>query len=88
MPPGRPTSFHIALTPEQHTVLTAMQRQTTIQAGVMRRARLILLLAAGATVTEAAAKVGLSRNKTSKWIHRWIAKGLDGLNDVPPSRQP
>jgi transposase len=59
------------------------QRATTVPAGLARRARLLLLLADGMTITEAAATVGLSRRHTYKWIHRFVQEGLEGLVDKP-----
>jgi transposase len=59
------------------------QRATTIPAGLARRARLLLLLADGMTITEAAATVGLSRRHTYKWIGRFVQEGIAGLADKP-----
>jgi len=46
-------------------------------------ARLLVLLADGMTITEAAATVGLSRRHTYKWIQRFMQEGLEGLVDTP-----
>ena len=81
MPRGRTTSFTIRLTPAERLTLLTWQRATTISAGVARRARLLLLLADGMTITEAAATVGLSRRHTYKWIQRFVQEGLEGLAD-------
>ncbi len=78
---GRKTSFTIRLTPGQRQTLLAWQRATTIPAGQARRARLLLLLADGMTITDAAATVGLSRRHTYKWIQRFVQEGLEGLQD-------
>ena len=80
---GRRTSFTIRLTPAAHLTLLAWQRTTTIPAGQARRARLLLLLADGMTITEAAATVGLSRRHTYKWLQRFMQEGLEGLVDKP-----
>src|SRR6266852_3435018 len=78
---GRTTSFTIRLTPGQRQTLLAWQRATTIPAGQARRARLLLLLADGMTITDAAATVGPSRRHTYKWIRRFVQEGLAGLAD-------
>jgi len=52
-------------------------------AGQARRARLLLLLAEGRTITEAAATVGLSRRHSYKWIQRFVREGLTGLQEKP-----
>ena len=80
---GRRTSFTIRLTPAERRTLLTWQRSTTISAGLARRARLLLLLADGMTITEAAAAVGLSRRHTYKWIQRFMQEGLAGLVDKP-----
>jgi CRP-like cAMP-binding protein len=80
---GRKTSFLIRLTPAERLTLLTWQRATTSPAGLARRARLLLLLADGMTITEAAATVGLSRRHTYKWIQRFVQEGLEGLADKP-----
>ena len=83
MPRGRRTSFSIRLTPAERLTLLTWQRATTVPAGLARRARLLLLLADGMTITEAATTVGLSRRHTYKWIQRVMQEGLEGLVDKP-----
>jgi len=88
MPRGRNTSFTIRLTPAQRQTLLTWQHATTIPAGLARRARMILLLADGLTITDAAATVGLSRHHRYKWIRRFVQEGLAGLHDQPrPDRR-
>jgi hypothetical protein len=83
MPRGRKTSFSIRLTPTERLTLLTWQRSTIIPAGLARRGRLLLLLADGMTITEAAATVGLSRRHTYKWIRRFMQEGIEGLADKP-----
>ena len=80
---GRTTSFSIRLTPAERLTLLTWQRSTSIPAGLARRARLLVLLADGMTITEAAATVGLSRRHTYKWIQRFVQERLEGLVDKP-----
>ena len=80
---GRKTSFTIRLTPAQRQTLLAWQRATTISAGRARRARILLLLADGVTITDIAAAVGMSRRHTYKWIQRFVQEGLEGLEEKP-----
>jgi Helix-turn-helix domain len=80
---GRRTSFTIRLTPAERRTLLTWQRATTVPAGLARRAWLLLLLADGMTITEAAATVGLSRRHSYKWIQRFMQEGLAGLVDRP-----
>jgi len=78
---GRKTSFRIRLTPAQRQTLLVWQHATNISAGLARRARIILLLADGMTITDIAATVGMSRRHTYKWIQRFVQEGLEGLED-------
>ena len=80
---GRKTSFSIRLTPAERRTLLTWQRATTVPAGLARRARLLLLLADGVTITEAAATVGLSRRHSYKWIQRFLEESVAGLQDRP-----
>ena len=52
----------LELTQDQHDHLEAICRTRTIQAGIMNRARIILLKADGESVDAIAEKVGLNRN--------------------------
>ena len=83
MASGRKTSFSIRLTPAERQTLLAWQRTTTISAGLDRRARIILLLANGMTITDIAATVGISRRHVYKWVQRFVQEGLEGLHDKP-----
>src|SRR5262247_3050237 len=80
---GRKTSLTIRLTPGQRRTLRAWQRATTIAAGRVRRARIILLLADGMPITDIAATVGISRRFVYKWVQRFLEKGIEGLGDKP-----
>jgi hypothetical protein len=80
---GRRTSFTIHLTPAERLTLLTWQRATTVPAGRARRARMLLLLADGMTITDAATTVGLSRRHAYKWIQRFVQEGLEGLADKP-----
>jgi len=85
MPRGRTTSLTIQLTPAERQTLLAWQRSTSIPAGLARRGRMILLLADGMTITDAAAAVGLSRRHSYKWIQRFVQQRVEGLYDKPRS---
>jgi biotin operon repressor len=69
--------------PEERQTLLAWQRAPTIRAGLVRRARIILLLADGVPITDIAATVGISRRHAYKWIQRFMQEGLAGLEDKP-----
>jgi CRP-like cAMP-binding protein len=89
MPRGRKTALTIRLTPAQRRTLLAWQRGTTIPVALARRARIILLLAEGVTITDIATRVGISRRFVYKWVQRFRQEGLEGLYDKPgPGRPP
>jgi hypothetical protein len=86
MPRGRKT--HLTLPETDRATLQRWHRSLTIRAGLAQRGRLILLVAAGHTLTDAAAKVGLSRTRAHKWLKRYEAQGVAGLWDKPRHRRP
>jgi transposase len=70
-------------------VLLALQRKPTAPAGVVRRARAIILLANGHSSVRTAEKVGLSPRHVHKWGQRFLQRGVQGLEDQPrPGRKP
>ena len=70
-------------------VLLALQRKPTAPAGVVRRARAVLLLAHGHSVVSVAAQVGLAPRHVHKWSRRFLEQGLPGLEDKPrPGARP
>jgi hypothetical protein len=80
---GRTTSLTITLTPEERRTLLAWQRSTTIRIGLVRRARIILLLTEGVPITDIAAMVGINRRFVYKWVQRFLEQGVEGLADKP-----
>jgi len=80
---GRKTSLTITLTPEERRTLRAWLRSTTIRSGLLRRARMILLLADGMPITDIAARIGTSRRFVYKWAWRFQEQRLEGLVDKP-----
>jgi len=80
---GRKSSLTITLTPKERQTLLAWQRSTTIRIGLLRRARIILLLADGVSITDIAAMVGITRRFVYKWVQRFLEQGVEGLADKP-----
>ena len=74
---GRRTSLTIRLTPAERLTLLAWQRSTTIPAGLARRARLLLLLADGMTITQAAT--------TTKPIAKRASDVIATVAAIPPT---
>ena len=61
---------------------------STVPAGHVERARIVLAVADGAGTSAAARLVGVSRPTVIKWRDRFAARGLAGLDDEPRSGRP
>ena len=86
---GRKTRFVVRLTTDQLAEVAHWQRSPTVQAGLARRGRLILLLHQGSSLSHAARVVGLTLRNARKWVCRFLDGGLAGLTDRPrPGRKP
>jgi hypothetical protein len=87
---GRKKTFSVQLNESQRAQLQHWLRSTTLSAGLARRARLLLLLEQpNTTLKQAAQTAGLAPRHARKWVQRFLARGLDGLQDQPrPGRQP
>ena len=80
---GRKSSLRIVLSPEEQQILERWQRSTTMAAGLARRGKIILLLAAGYSQSDVAHSVGVQRAVVRKWAKRFLAQRLDSLADAP-----
>jgi|SRR5499426_2267892 len=86
---GRKSSLVILLTPAKRSELEAVQRRTTVSAGLARRVRMVLLRAAGASLADVARWVGVAPRVVAKWLKRYRQQGLRGLGDkARPGRPP
>lgn len=83
MPRGRHTSLRLLLNEAERTLLGHIVRSPTAKMGYARRARLLLLLADGGTITEVADTCGIARRHVYKWHQRWCQFGLEGIKDKP-----
>jgi transposase len=69
----------LQLTPQERTTLAARVRARTLRVEDVRRARVILLLAAGQSYTTIQAAVGCDARYVSRWRRRFLDAGLAGL---------
>ena len=78
----RPSSSHrgrrsavvtqlLTITPAEQQVLESIARSTTGASGTHRRARALLLLQSGLSVTGAALRVGVGRRYLYQWLRAW-----------------
>lgn len=68
--------------------LQQIVRTTTLSAGLVRRARVLLLLAEGVSLRQIQAQTGMSPRRIQHWKRSWRKKGLDGLLDAPRAGRP
>jgi transposase len=71
------------VTRKQQTQLAAILARPSAPAGVVRRARVILLSAAGASGVDIAAHLDLSPEAVSRIRRRFVETGVAGLTDQP-----
>jgi transposase len=83
MTQGRKTHLTISLTAAQRDTLQTWQRATTTPSGLLRRGRLLLLLAEGRSVSHIARVIGMARRHIYTWAARFIHQGINGLYDKP-----
>ena len=68
--------------------LEALARMSTAPAGLVQRARIVLLAARGVANTDIAEQVGASRPTVLKWRDRYAELGIEALGDLPRSGRP
>ncbi|MDD7942823.1 IS630 family transposase [Actinomycetospora lutea] len=82
------TSTGLVISDEDRVVLESWLRSSTVSAGLVERARIVLAVAGGAGTTATARQVGVSRPTVIKWRDRFAERGLAGLGDEPRSGRP
>ena len=78
----------VAVNGEERAALEVLTRRTTAGAGLVRRARIVLLAADGEPLDRIARAVGVQRNVVRTWVDRYRVAGLAGLQDRPRSGRP
>ncbi len=77
---GRPKA-PLVLTAEQQEQLEGIARSRTLPAGLVKRARIVLLSAAGKANQEIAQQLGLTDATVGKWRRRFLEQDVTGLHD-------
>ena len=85
---GRKSSLKIVLSEQDRQELEHLVRSTSVRAGVARRARIVLELAAGARLVEIARQTGVTEQVVRFWGRRFLEHGLEGLHDLPRTGRP
>ena len=73
----------LILSDQERSALDALARRRTTSQALALRARIVLACAAGATVTDVAADLEITRDTVRKWRSRFLAGRLEGLGDAP-----
>jgi len=79
----RQSPYVVQLTEEEHKELSRWLRSTRKPAGLVRRARAILLVSEGKSLSETGRIVGMGRRMVRLWVSRFIAERIKGLHDKP-----
>lgn len=82
------TVMDFELSADDRRLLTSMVRSTTLAAGVVRRARVVLALADGHSYATIAAAHGVTDKYIAQWKRRVAAGGILALSDLPRSGRP
>src|SRR5690348_12475793 len=83
-----PVAAPLAVSDTNREVLRSWVRSPPAPSGLVMRARIVLLAAEGASNTEIARRLELSRQTVVTWRGRYRAAGLAGLEDRPRSGRP
>jgi transposase len=78
----------LGLRPGDRDLLESWTRSSSIRAGLVQRARIVLLAADGVSNTEIADRVGVSRPTVIGWRNRYASSGVRGLEDERRSGRP
>src|SRR5664279_4024895 len=84
-----PEAREVDLSKKDRKVLEAVCRSPVTLQRDLKRARIVLLAAAGRSTRSIAKEVGVQPRIVSLWRHRFADLGLEGLQDKPrPGKQP
>ncbi|MBP3955658.1 helix-turn-helix domain-containing protein [Gemmata sp. G18] len=78
----------VSVTAKQRDELDRLLRRPSVAAGLAKRARAILLLAGGVSVSATGRLVAMQRRHLYKWIERFRQHGVAGLADGKRTGRP
>src|SRR3954469_23482427 len=81
-------TMDLLLSADDRRVLLSMVRSTTLAAGLVRRARVILAVADGDSYATICAVHGVTDKYIAQWKRRVVDEGLVALSDRPRSGRP
>src|ERR1700694_4652997 len=83
-----PEAREVLLSRKDRKVLEACCRSPVTLQRDLKRARIVLLAAAGRSTRSIASEVGVQPRIVSLWRRRYADHGLEGLQDARPGKQP
>jgi len=81
-------STELILNASQQDELVAISQSRSLPAGYVFRAKLILMLAEGATFRTIKHKLGTTAPTIVRWKERFLSGGIDGLDTYHPGQPP
>ena len=84
---GRPRSFTVKLSEEEHEVLNSYARSRSLPHALARRAKIVMMAADGLSNSAIARKLDVSNPTVTNGCRRYIANGIVGLYDLPPGHR-
>ena len=85
---GWKTPIRIELNESERAELETMGRSHAVAHGVVVRAKIILGVAAGSSLSKVGREVGCGRRIVRKWAQRFGRKRMAGLSDEPRRGRP
>ena len=84
---GRPRSFTVKLSEEEHEALNSYARSRSLPHALARRAKIVVMAADGLSNSAIARKLDVSNPTVTNWCRRYIANRIAGLYDLPPGHR-
>jgi len=82
-------AYKVWLSQEQEDDLQRFARSRTLPARLVERSKMLLCCAAGNTVEDVAEQLDVARQTVSRWLGRYVERGLEGIEkDMPRSGRP
>src|SRR5437588_3510008 len=82
-------TYRVLLNQEQEDDLRRFARSRTLPARLVERAKMLLSCAAGHSVEDTAEQLDVARQTVSRWLGRYVERGLAGIEkDMPRSGRP
>lgn len=75
-------------TAEEQQVLERLSASHKAQAALVKRANMVVRYYAGRSCEQIGRELEVDNETVSRWVHRFVERGLDGLRDHPRSGRP